>query len=118
MEFSAKAGNETARVFSDDVGATLAVAREKAPKSTGHSEIFCHSEPRSGEESREKTLQRNHTGSFAYALPRLPFAGLFHDSPQSGAAAEIAVRLPLSPAAAARNSLRMTAFFGEAGNSE
>ena len=64
VEFSAKAGNETARVFSDDVGATLAVAREKAPKSTGHSEISCHSEPRSGEESRKQDFPRNLTGSF------------------------------------------------------
>ena len=64
----------------------------------------CHSEPRSGEESREQKVQCKHTGSFTYTLPRMPFAGLLRNSPQSGAAAEIAGRLPLPPAAAARNS--------------
>ena len=42
----------------------------------------CHSEPRSGEESREQNHRRNRTGSFTRTLPHMPFPGLFHDGPQ------------------------------------
>ena len=74
-------------------------------RSPAKSPLFpCHSEERSDEESRKQKSQRNHTGSFTYTLPRLPFPGLLHDGPKNGAAAEIAGRLPLPPAAAARNS--------------
>ena len=91
----------------DVVGATLVVARKKthlnppvilnraAVKNPVNRRIQCH-----------------RTGSFAYTLPQMPFAGLLRDSPQSGAAAEIAVRLPMPPAAAACNSLRMTRLIG------
>ena len=45
------------------------------------------------------------SSSLRFALLAVkPFPGLFHDGPKSGAAAEIAVRLSLPPAAATRNS--------------
>ena len=75
-----------------------------ALRMTGGLSHSCHSEARSDEESREQNILRCLSGSFAYTLPRMPFAGLLRDSPQSGAAAEIAARLSLPPAAAARNS--------------
>ena len=56
-----------------------------------------HSEPRSGEESREQDTKPQSTGSFAdaqddrwvlgfftHTLPHMPFPGLFHDGPYVG----------------------------------
>ena len=89
------------------VGATLVVARKKThlnpPVILNRSAV---------KNPVNRRFQCHRTGSFAYTLPQMPFAGLLRDSPQSGAAAEIAVRLPMPPAAAACNSLRMTRLIG------